>query len=209
MRRYTSDDSHGRLPAFPFPLAATSKYSELTPWFVAYEMGPKLVEYSVEPPLWFCPARPYGYDRALRFIGALPTGSQTLDLTNLVLYWKTQSPEFAVIEHSWWVPRPLVGSPFSYPDPRVLHSRSEEGWPTRTEDPTGTFQPILTDGVFGVWNDTKTGFDAFGLGHEFPRFPFGRMRSVNCLFVDGRVETRPRSALRWQADFGHSAALVY
>ena len=203
---YAVDDGRGRLPTVEFPLASASGYRDLAPWFVASAMGPMMWSYGIEAPFWFCPARPHGYRLARATTRVLRPGASSMTLADLTNYWGTQARGFAVIDHSWWVPRPLAGSPYSFPDPRIHPSRSEEGWPTKTEDPAGAIQPILSDASYAVWNDTRTGFDGIAGGHPFPPW---MTRNLNVLFVDGRVETRGRPALQWQVEAWRGSPFVY
>lgn len=203
---YATDDALGRLPAFPLPLGKFKSYKGLNPWFVAIDMGTNMARFGVTTPLWYCPARPRGFQMDQDQFNYKFPGRRITTMEDLTEYWKTEGEWFAVIEHSWFVPRPLEGTTEVYPDPKLLKSRSPDGWPTRLDDPTGSVQPILTDAVIGSWNDNKTEFEIRGTGHELPRF---FTRNINLLFVDGHVETRSKKSLVWQIDSGGWALIPY
>jgi prepilin-type N-terminal cleavage/methylation domain-containing protein len=203
---YASEDPMGRLPSFKFPLAAAAAYLDVYPNMVSYDMPPKLQPYGLDAPLWFCPARNAGLDRVKEYLKITHPKRSGVTMEGLVEYWKTQKVDFAVIEHSWWVPRPLEGSEFMFPDPRVLKCRIPDGWPAKLDDSNGSAQPILSDPALARWNESRTQLETFGLGHQLlPRV----LRNINLLFIDGRVETRTRSELKWQVEAARSGVFVY
>lgn len=192
---YASDDGRDRLPAFELPLSEFKSYRELHPWFVALEMGTNMAQYGVSAPLWFCPARPRDFDYANTFFQSKAPGRSLVTVEDLTEYWRMQARFFAPISHSWFVPRPLRGSPEVYPDPKIVTTPDGLAWPSRTSDPTAAVQPILTDLTIGGWNDDRTRINVVGTGHAWP---FLVTRNINLLFVDGHVETRPKKALKWR-----------
>ncbi|HRI12525.1 MAG TPA: hypothetical protein PLX89_05915 [Verrucomicrobiota bacterium] len=208
---YAQEDRQQRLPSFPLPLEkfANKRYGDLAPWFVSLQMGTNLSAYGVSLPLWFCPAKRNGrgFQLANEHFKARHPGQTLTTVEELTEVWREQAEFFGAIDYCWWVPRPLTGSTEVYPDPKLCRSRVPDGWPTRLEDPAGASQPILTDWALGSWNDdlTEVEIQEGNGGHEFPAYR--TVRSLNALFVDGRVETRKRKELNWQIQTGRHAVL--
>lgn len=194
---YAADDGRDRLPAFALPLSEFQSYRDLYPWFVALDMGTNTAPYGVTAPMWFCSARPHDYEYANAFFQWRRPGQSIVSMQDLTDYWRMQAKFFAVINHSWFVPRPLRGSPEVYPDPKIVKTPDDIPWPSRTSDRSATVQPILTDLTIGGWNDERTQFEVAGTGHVWPT---RATRNINALFVDGHVETRPKKTLKWRID---------
>jgi prepilin-type N-terminal cleavage/methylation domain-containing protein/prepilin-type processing-associated H-X9-DG protein len=212
---YAGEDSRGRLPAFPLPLAkfAGNGYGELDPWFVSLAMATNMARFGVSVPMWFCPARPFFLQNANALFAREHAGRSLVTVDDLTEYWRSTSHFFGAIEHCWWVPRPLEGSKEVYPDPKLVKSRIQDGWPIRLEDPAGPVQPILTDSCFGLWNEQRTQVDINGRGHSFPASSLGSqgtfVRNINLLFVDGHVETRGRKSIQWQIEGARGFLVAY
>ncbi|MGC3957755.1 MAG: hypothetical protein QM813_07340 [Verrucomicrobiota bacterium] len=147
-------------------------------------------------PLWFCPVRPDEFANVQKAYGN-PVNSLN-DLTNALLYVNKQ---FALIYHSWWVPRDNAGQTF----PRTtfgVAARIPDGWPTSASDRNAALQPIISDRCNGGGGNKNldavqavSGTQPAGAnGHVSG----GRIGSVNVAFADGHVETRGRALIQWQ-----------
>ena len=214
---YANEDPKGRLPAYTMKVTDFAGYGDLLPWMVARETGTNLGRFGVTVPLWFCPARPATLQRVKDNMAWVRPGWTLGSLEDLTEYWawiagkdpKGNRRSFAVIEYNWFIPRPLEGTSARYPDPAVVRSRIPDGWPSRLEDPSGAVQPIMTDMIYGGWNEAKTALKiesgSFAGGHQFPRL---FLRNINALFVDGHVETRATKQLLWQFETGDSQPAV-
>lgn len=208
---YAHEDRGNRLPAFRLPVSQFKKgYNELEPWFVALEMGTNLEHFGVTLPLWYCPTRPFSLENDRAFFAQTHAGAMLCTVGDLTERWLATSKVFAGINHNWWVPRPLDRSGEVFPDPKHGDCRTQEGWPTRLEDPNGAVQPILTDWVLAGWNEEKTEL-SFGGGHLFPADPpiSASLRSINLLFLDGHVETRAKPQFQWQLQSSKTHVVPY
>ena len=209
---YSHDDPRNRLPSFE------QTWSGMNPWDVGHGFGTNLAVYGLTVPMWFCPTRPdepklandwflETYNRPVRSLGDLELYFAVFTGGNVLL-----------LSHTWWVPRPVVGSlPGSalFPSPAFggTQTRTDEGWPSRAEDPVAASQPILTDLL------TNPGWDedpAHGYGgHPLQIGPgtrqggyqvFGRnSQSVNRAYADGHVETAPTRKVQWQHKGNYTA----
>lgn len=194
---YANEDSKGKLPAFPMTGA-----SALNVWDVSLEMVPGLAPYGLTVPMWFCPVRPEEFNAANTW--AIQTLSRSLATTDdLSRYLSRYNGTFAVLQHSWWVPRPTgPNSPFSFPTPGYgqTQCRTTNGWPRRLEDRVAGTQPIITDYCYS--SGFQTNIVMARAGH-----PVGNsVQSVNVTFGDGHVETRPRALVQWQYWYSQNTA---
>jgi prepilin-type N-terminal cleavage/methylation domain-containing protein len=138
---YAADDSQGRLPAFVMPTTG------LNPWDVSLSMATNLERFGMTVPMWFCPVRPSEYQEASDWVVARNGGVMSR-VGDLVPYLRSRSGNFAMLHHSWWIPRPLnqpSGTLFPTPTTPGTTTRTIEGWPQRMEDRIGGKQPFITD----------------------------------------------------------------
>jgi prepilin-type N-terminal cleavage/methylation domain-containing protein/prepilin-type processing-associated H-X9-DG protein len=195
---YAIDDPQGALPAFVMPRTG------LNPWDVSLSMATNLAPFGMTIPMWFCPARPAEYHEANSWFQTR-NGRSMRAVAELTPYLRSRSGNFAMLHHSWWIPRPLntsSGSLFPTPTTPGTVTRTRVGWPRRLEDPNAIQQPFITDILMSpgrMQTDVKR---AYG-GH--PRADGQNYHvtgmdaySVNQAFVDGHVETNPRHLLQWQ-----------
>jgi prepilin-type N-terminal cleavage/methylation domain-containing protein len=186
-----AEDFKGRLPSFNVP-----EYIGRNPWDVSSNMVPTLLAYSIGVPMMFCPARPRDWNAAESWcLQNLHHNLTTMDDLNA---WSVAVfGDFGLMLHSWWVPR-YAGDPVSggilYPTP-PLDADDTRGWPTRLDDPLISVQPIMTDRCqyiesSGAGPDVNRAQDGHPSG--------GTVRSVNLLFGEGHVETRPKARMQWR-----------
>jgi prepilin-type N-terminal cleavage/methylation domain-containing protein/prepilin-type processing-associated H-X9-DG protein len=195
---YANDDSRGRLPAFPM-----TGTSALNVWDVSLNMVPGLAPYGLIVPMWFCPVRAEEFTTANNWSQQNLSGplSSPADLNRYLA--ARYNNTFAVLNHAWWVPRPVsLSSPFSFPVPGYgnTQSRLTNGWPRRLEDKSASVQPIISDYCYSGGYQTNINFAR--AGHSQGE----NVRSSNATFADGHVETRPRSQIRWQYWGGQNTA---
>ena len=189
MTLYAGDNSRGAFPSFPLP-----DYIGRNPWDVSSNMIPALRPHSVTLQMMFCPARPQDFDNANTWCRQnLDHGLTSLD--DLNEYCLATFGDFSLFLHSWWVPR-YAGDPENggvlFPAP-TAGTGDDNGWPTKLDDPLVARQPIMTDRCeYHDVNPPEVG--RAQEGHPFN----GTVASVNLLFGDGHVETRPRAALKWR-----------
>jgi prepilin-type N-terminal cleavage/methylation domain-containing protein/prepilin-type processing-associated H-X9-DG protein len=184
---YAGDNSRGNLPSFP--MNGTGRNA----WDVAPEMVPALGPYGLTVPMWFCPVRPLEFEEANAW--SVQNLTHTLSNTDeLNQYFRARyNNTFAVLYHSWWVPRSAGMTGIAFPGVGFgMRTRGTNGWPTRLDDPLGAFQPVITD--YCNAPGLQTSVDKARNGHSFGN----DVRSVNAGYVDGHVETRPRSIIDWQ-----------
>lgn len=203
---YSSEDRQGRLPSFKMKTKSLRSYPDIYPWFVDTSMSTNLGNYGVGLPLWFCPASTKAFNQARDLYLAKHPAKPFSKPDDLIVYWSDQGLDFGSLEYSWFVPRLIGDSDQAYPDATLSTSRVQDGWPKRTEDPSGASQPIMTDKVYAHWNETRTALENWAGGHRSSPL---RMKSINALFVDGRVETRIRSTLQWQMEGGQGIVIPY
>jgi hypothetical protein len=101
---------------------------------------------------------------------------------------------FALMQHSWWVPRGQGGNPNNqFPVPNGSNSRLPDGWPRSLQDKVAGRMPMISDlcaisGQVTALNDTASG------GHKYN----GRLESVNVTYGDCHVETVNKKRILWQ-----------
>lgn len=184
---YAVDDTRGRLPAFRMPRTG------LNPWDVSIDMAPGLEKFGLTVPMWYCPVRPADYNDANKWFQEKFKRSLST-VSDLNEYLRRSYTTFAIINHCWWVPRPLEdGELFPTPKTAGTVSRTQDGWPTRMEDPSAAFQPVISDLCLAEGTKTTNLLKAVA-GHSIGRLVI----NINTAFADGHVETRPRARLQWQ-----------
>jgi prepilin-type N-terminal cleavage/methylation domain-containing protein len=196
-----ANDSSDYLPSF------STVTSGFNPSDVSAQMVPGLAPYGLTVPLWFCPVRPNEFNDAntwfsknyKRLIG---------NTDDLNLYLESRFASFSLINHSWWVPRPIFGhTPPNnlFPNPSSLgglsiQTRALDGWPRKTTDRVAGFQPIVTDLTINVTSMNATDSRTM-LGHQ----QNGKLKNMNRTYADGHVETANVSQIQWQ-NFGNEYA---
>lgn len=167
----------------------------LNPWDVPTNMIPALEPFGLNVPMWFCPVRSGEFTEANNWYKSKFKGASLNKPEDLLKDFQRAYGYFAILSHSWWVPRSIGGGQY-FP---VLPKKGDEpgginspnGWPRRTEDPRVALRPILTD-ICIQGADSKPDINKAVAGHPYR----GKVDSVNTMWADGHVETRIRSKLQ-------------
>ncbi len=192
---YASDDARGRLPML----------GDLgnNPWDVADAMIPAVQNYGLTVPMFFCPVRPAELTEAQMWLQRQHKRTLASNEDLRFYYSRRWTFGFAIMQHSWWVPR--SGQPGFKVMPstsRVNTNSMVEGWPTRLEDPGGATSPIVTDTLY------KDGFEtnlqkAWG-GHPTVKadsgfqIQGGRAASISRAYADGHADLARAGAIQWR-----------
>jgi prepilin-type N-terminal cleavage/methylation domain-containing protein/prepilin-type processing-associated H-X9-DG protein len=189
---YAGDDAQGRFPTAEMPNTG------LNPWDVGVDFPLILEPYGLTVPMWFCPTRPSNFRSANEWFKENNKDGRSIQTVgDLNEFHRRSFGNFAIFFHSWWVPRPAGGSSwFPFPEGAKGSNRhmDERGWPLRQDDFRVSQQPILTDRCQNAASDGPPDIENAGDGHPYQ----GKVDSVNLLFGDGHVETRPRAKLKWR-----------
>jgi prepilin-type N-terminal cleavage/methylation domain-containing protein len=192
---YASDDTSGRLPM----LGNIGN----NPWDVADAMIPALQDYGLTVPMFFCPARPAEFQEAQAWFFKFKkkTIIKNEDLRDY--YSSRWTFGFAIMQHSWWVPR--SGKPGYMVMPstaRVNTNLVENGWPTRLEDLGSSVNPIVTDTLYHDGFTTNLAI-AWG-GHPTTKadsgfqIQGGNAESVSRAYADGHADLNRRATIFWR-----------
>jgi prepilin-type N-terminal cleavage/methylation domain-containing protein/prepilin-type processing-associated H-X9-DG protein len=186
---YANDDSKGAFPSWPMPGTG------LNPWDVPTNMTPAMEPFGMTVPMWFCPTRPGNFD-AVKTYFRTTKKRELRTVGDLNEFHRSQFQTFAILFHSYWVPRPAGGPLFPVPAPGATAGGvgDTNGWPRRLDDPLVNLQPILTDRCQHATTLGKADLAKAQEGHPYK----SGVSSVNVLFGDGHVETRPRAKLKWR-----------
>jgi len=186
---YANDNSHGAFPSFTVPF-----YIGRNPWDVSSNMVPAMRPHSVTVQMMFCPARPQDYENADTWCQE-NLGHNLVSLEDLNDYFLASFGDFSLFLHSWWVPR-YAGDPdqggLLFPTP-TPGTGDNTGWPTRLDDPLVGAQPVMTDRC-EYHDSAPPDIGRAQEGHSYN----GVVTSVNLLYGDGHVETRPHAQLKWR-----------
>ena len=112
---YAHEDRGGRLPSWHMPLGNFRSAGQVSPWMVPLPMGTNLETYGVTLPLWYCPQRPEWASLDQTTFAATHAGRRMVNLSDLTALWLTESTNYAAINHSWFVPRPIGDPSVSWP----------------------------------------------------------------------------------------------
>lgn len=192
---YATDDHRGRLPM----LGSIGN----NPWDVADGMIPAVQEYGVTVPMFFCPVRPSELTEAQAWFQKTRKRSISNN-EDLRLYYSSRwTFGFAIIQHSWWVPRSgLPGYQVMPATSRVNTNTMTEGWPTKLEDPGTSTSPIVTDTLYHDGFVTNLAV-AWG-GHPTTKadsgfqIQGGMAQSISRGFADGHADLAPRGRIVWR-----------
>ena len=154
----------------------------------------------------FCPARPAEFHEAQAWLQKQQKRSIVNNEDLRYYYSQRWTFGFAIMQHSWWVPR--SGKPGFRVMPsttRVNTNTVMEGWPTRLEDSEASKSPIITDTLY---HDGFTTNLSIAWGGHLPRKPIldgtrfkvARLNRSAC-YADGHAEMARRS--RWCGHYGN------
>ncbi len=198
-----AEDFKGALPSFNLP-----DYIGRNPWDVSSNMVPALPAYSIDLKMMFCPARPRDIEAAETWcLQNLHHPLSTMD--DLNAWCLANFGDFGLMLHSWWVPRyagDLNDGGILFPTPPIGATDSR-GWPTKLSDPLISAQPIMTDRCQYIGGGSNPSPDVNRAQDGHPSG--GSVRSVNLLFGEGHVETRPKSQIRWRYTGNYYGAPQY
>jgi len=198
---YSNDDSRGY-----FPQGAPNG-GGMNPWDVSYDFVTNTMpEYGMKNPrMWFCPARAGEADAAEKRLGRSITTIEDLRDFYVMVF----GPSYAIINHSWWVPR--KASSVEFPVPYVSGAaRDTNGWPRSLTDRQASKQPILTDILMYGFGDFRNDADIAKAVGGHPKNPGAKPAgwqwqntgmdtiSINRAYGDGHVETVKRLNIHWQ-----------
>ena len=192
---YANDDHRGRLPM----LGNIGN----NPWDVADAMIPAVQELGVTVPMFFCPARPDEMTEAQSWFQKTKKKAISNNEDLRIYYNSRWTFGFAIIQHSWWVPR--SGQPGYMVMPatsRVNTNTMTAGWPTKLEDEGTSTSPIITDTLYHDGFTTDLGI-AWG-GHPTRRsdsgfqIQGGGAQSISRGYADGHADLSPRARIVWR-----------
>jgi prepilin-type N-terminal cleavage/methylation domain-containing protein len=192
---YASDDTSGRLPMFG--------NIGNNPWDVADPMIPALQDYGLTVPMFFCPTRPSEFQEAQAWF--LKNKKRTIVKNeDLRTYYSTRwTFGFAIMQHSWWVPRSgKLGYSVMPSTARVNTNMVQDGWPTRLEDPGASVNPIITDTLYHDGYVTNLAL-AWG-GHPTTKADSGfqinggKADSISRAYADGHADLNRRARIVWR-----------
>lgn len=192
---YASDDGRGRLPMF----------GDIgnNPWDVAHGMVPALQDYGLTVPMFFCPARPSEFHEAQAWLQR--TRKRSINNNEDLRYYYEQrwTFGFAIMQHSWWVPR--SGKPGWKVMPstsRVNTNLVSEGWPTRLEDLGASLNPIVTDTLYhdGFMTNLSRAWGGHPTKKADSGFQIqgGDADSISRGYADGHAELARRPKIVWR-----------
>jgi prepilin-type N-terminal cleavage/methylation domain-containing protein len=192
---YATDEFRGRLPM----LGDIGN----NPWDVALAMIPALQNYGLTVPMFFCPARPEEFQEAQAWMQKQKKRPIATNDDLRSYYEARWTFGFAIMQHSWWVPR--SGQPGFRVMPstaRVNTNSVTDGWPTRLEDPGVSTSPIVTDTLYHDGFVTNLAV-AWG-GHPTKKsdsgfqIQGGSAESISRAFADGHADLVRRAKIVWR-----------
>lgn len=173
------------------------------PWDVAHPMISALQDYGLTVPMFFCPARPEEFHEAQAWLQKNKNRSINNNSDLRFYYEQRWAFGFAIMQHSWWVPR--SGKPGFVVMPstsRVNTNSMTDPWPTRLEDKGVSTSPIVTDTLYrdGFVTDLSL---AWG-GHPTKKadsgyqIQGGQAESISRAYADGHADLARRSKIDWR-----------
>jgi prepilin-type N-terminal cleavage/methylation domain-containing protein len=192
---YATDDARGRLPM----------YGDIgnNPWDVDHGMVSALQDYGLIVPTFFCPARPVEFDEARSWLQKQRKRSLNNNEDLRYYYSQRWGFGFAIMQHSWWVPR--SGKPGYRVMPstaRVNTNLVAEGWPTKLEDPGGSANPIVTDTLYhdGFMTNLSRAWGGHPTKKADSGFQIqgGEAESISRGYADGHADMARRPKIVWR-----------
>jgi prepilin-type N-terminal cleavage/methylation domain-containing protein/prepilin-type processing-associated H-X9-DG protein len=213
---YSGDDKQQKLPSFD-----TYGGPEGIPTDVATNLPVNLVPFGLTTPLWFCPVRPTEYQQVNQDFKKIFNREIVSidDLIEALLYGGlggTGNRGFIIMRHNFWIPRRRNGlNLFPYrtilkPPPFTNGGRSRlsDGWPNSAVERIAPTSPVITDRCNG--NQGQPGHNWENVNEKTQGHPMNnKVRSVNCAYADGHVETHSRPVIMWQYETANSTVSYY
>ena len=173
------------------------------PWDVDHSMIPALQDYGLTVPMFFCPARPNEFHEAQTWLQTQKKRSINNNEDLRYYYSQRWTFGFAIMQHSWWVPR--SGKPGFRVMPsttRVNTNTMTEGWPTRLEDPGASSSPIVTDTLYhdGFMTDLAKAWGGHPTRKADSGFQIqgGAADSISRAYADGHADMARRAKIVWR-----------
>ena len=192
---YGGDDTRGRLPM----LGNLGN----NPWDVAHAMVPALQSYGLTVPMFFCPARPSEFQEAQTWLQK--QRNRTISNNEDLRYYNEQrwTFGFAIMQHSWWVPRSGKPGFLVMPSTSQVNTNSmTEGWPTKLEDRGASLNPIVTDTLYhdGFITDRSLAWGGHPTTPADSGFQIqgGRAESISRGYADGHADLASRTKIVWR-----------
>jgi hypothetical protein len=185
----------------------------LNPWDVSVDMVPALAKYGLTAPMWFCPIRTREYQEANDWFRRTHN-REIRSIEDLRDYFGYMFGNFAMIQHSWWVPRPAGGpdSTLLLPSNNSGWCLTTNGWPTRLSDQNAVEQPILTDALMqeGRVPDATAAFGGHATSAGTSWHIMGKNpRSLNRAYADGHAVMVPLKQIQLQYVGGNYYSSYY
>jgi len=192
---YAADDARGRLPM----LGDIGN----NPWDVAHAMIPALQVYGLTVPMFFCPARPSEFQEAQAWLQK--TAKRAISSNDDLRFYYEQrwTFGFAIMQHSWWVPRSgKAGFTVMPSTTRVNTNSMTAGWPTRLEDAGSSVSPIVTDTLYhdGFVTDVAQAWGGHPTKKADSGFQIqgGAAESISRAYADGHADLARRAKIVWR-----------
>jgi hypothetical protein len=153
--------------------------------------------------MFFCPARPDEFQEAQTWLQKQAKRSLSSNEDLRYYYTLRWTFGFAIMQHSWWVPR--SGQPGYVVMPSTTQVNTNTllaGWPTKLEDPGASVSPIITDTLYHDGFTTNLAL-AWG-GHPTRKadsgfqIQGGAADSISRGYADGHAELVRRPKIVWR-----------
>jgi len=191
-------DYNDLLPGTQFRPAGTGG----NPWDVTRGFVDAAIKYKMTLPMWFCPARPD--EMNAQVASAIARGSPLVTVADLIAYLSQWYPSEVVMNHSVWVAgnNNILSASFAVKgtDPDVF------GWPLKAGDQGSSHVPFMSDPCFtghgtpGTDQITDINIaeaDNLTGAHKYSGHVWNKsLSTVNSVYVDGHVDTRPKKLLK-------------
>lgn len=192
---YGMDDARGRLPM----LGDVGN----NPWDVADAMIPAVQNYGLTVPMFFCPSRPVEFQEAKTWFEK-NRKRNLINNDDLRAYYSARwNFGFAIIQHSYWVPRSGKAGYKVMPGTSNVNTNTmTEGWPAKIEDPGASTSPILTDTLYKDGFVTNLNL-AWG-GHPTKsadsgyQIQGGMADSTSRAYADGHADLARKARIVWR-----------
>ncbi len=192
---YANDDVRGRLPML--------ENIGNNPWDVSLAMIPAVQAYGLTVPMFFCPSRALEFNEAQTWLQQQYKRNLSNNEDLRFYYQQRWGFGFAIMQHSWWVPRSGKAGFQVMPATSLVNTNTMlAGWPTRLEDRGASLSPIVTDTLYhdGFITDLSQAWGghptkSFNTGYQIQG---GLAESISRGYADGHAELAPRSKIVWR-----------